>query len=389
MKEVLLTDAPYCRDVRAQRTLSALFDLNVSLTVFDQGFDIETSQGMLPEGVKHFSSPIPSNKIGRFVWHMKNNLLPHMSLRTTNQIAYDVLCKSTPDAIHLVNPFLGDAVMRYLGEHIECKLVYEAYEYWPEYLYDEEFGVRKAIRNHLATTEKSLLEKSSVFITVSEPIVEYYKRIAPLAKSAVIYNANVKESKSMSNSVAEVNNPPKVVFSGQFAADRNVDMLLEAITHMRQQVDVTLLGRGPQKENYERLIMQRKLTEKVLIKNPVPADELISELEQYDIGVHLVSPQTLQQNGAVPNKIFDYLRANLALVSVETDGVKSLDLDDCIAYVTPLSVETLAEVLDELVVDNQRLSAMKRASAHLKSRFTSHNESQKIQAIYQDLMSDE
>ena len=135
--------------------------------------------------------------------------------------------------------------------------------------------------------------------------------------------------------------------------------------------------------------MQRKLTEKVLIKNPVPADELISELEQYDIGAHLVSPQTLQQNGAVPNKIFDYLRANLALVLVKTDGVKSLDLDDCIAYVTPLSVETLAEVLDELVVDNQRLSAMKRASAHLKSRFTSHNESQKIQAIYQDLMSDE
>lgn len=389
MKATLLTDAPYCRDVRAQRTVRALVGSGISLVVFDQGFEVEESRKILPERVKHFSSIIPSGKMARFVWHIRNQLAAHSNLDANNQAAYDVLSESAPDIIHLVNPFLGDAVLRYIEESPGCKLVYEAYEYWPEYLYDEEFGVNKSIRNHLANTEKELLQRCGAFITVSKPIAEFYEHIATPQTSYVIYNANVKESATLDQPEITVGAPLKIVFSGQFAADRNVDMLLQALNLMQHQVSVTLLGYGPQSEHYKRLIAQLDSARNAAIKNPVPADELIAELENYDVGIHLVSPQTLQQDGAAPNKIFDYIRANLGIVSVETKGVKSLGLDGCIAYVTPLCVQELAGVLDELAADRARVLAMKREAARLKGQYSSEHELQKIKSLYQKLISNE
>lgn len=388
MKVALLTDAPYSRDVRAQRTVQALRGVNAEIMVFDQGFDVEESRGML-KNAEHFSSPVPSAKAARFVWHAKNHLAPRLSLNNLNRAAYNALCSFGPETIHLVNPFLGDAVLRYINEYPQCQLVYEAYEYWPEYLFDTEFGVKNSIRNHLATTEQKLLQRSVAFVTVSRPIAEFYNRIVPHQNVHVVFNANVRENVSQTQQKLVVNNPVKVVFSGQFAADRNVDMLLHAVALVQHRISVTLLGRGPQEEHYKQIISNLNIEKSVEIKKPVPADVLIEELESYDIGIHLVSPQTLQQDGAAPNKVFDYLRANLGIISVETKGVKSLGIDESIAYITPYGVGELAKILDELAENRERVLAMKQKAAQLKQQFTYEHEMQKVKTIYQGLMNDE
>lgn len=383
MKVALLTDAPYCKDVRAQRTVDALIALGHEVFVLDQGFFTDESRAILPAGVHLASSPIPMGKLGNFWWHLKNNIAPRQALFEHNAWAYKVLLQIQPNIVHVVNPFLAKAGLN-AHDKLGASLVYEAYEYWPEYLYDEEFGVRTPIRPQLAEDEQSILQVAQAFITVSAPILGYYERFGSLANGEVVLNINVKDAPTTADTII-AHEPLRLVFSGQFAADRNVDVLLKALSDVHKPLSATLLGRGPQLELYRALIEQLKLQNRVTIKASVPPSELISELQKYDIGVHLVSPATLQQNGAAPNKIFDYLRANLAIVSIDTEGVRSLGIDEALIFLPAVNPQEVAKALNALAQNPTEVARMKQASALAASRFTREGELEKIKALYRKL----
>lgn len=383
MRVALLTDAPYCKDVRAQRTVEALIALGHDVFVLDQGFYLDESRAILPRDVHLASSPIPMGRLANLWWHFKNISAPRQALYEYNAWAYKVLTQIRPDIVHVVNPFLAKAGLS-AHEKLGATLVYEAYEYWPEYLYDEEFGIRTPIRNQLAENETSILRASRAFITVSTPILRYYERIGGLPRGEVVLNINVKDA-PVTTQAPSVSEPLRLVFSGQFAADRNVDVLLKALPDTPASLTATLLGSGPQLALYRTLIEQLRLQDRVAIKEPVPPSQLIAELQHYDIGVHLVSPATLQQNGAAPNKIFDYLRANLAIVSIDTEGVRSLGIDEALIYLPAVNPQEVAKALNALVQNTAGVVRMKHASSQAAARFTRQGELEKIKALYREL----
>lgn len=386
MKVAFLTDAPYSRDVRAQRTVQALRGINAEIMVFDQGFDVEESRGML-KNAEHFSSPVPSAKAARFVWHAKNHIAPRLSLNNLNRAANNALCSFGPETIHLVNPFLGEAVLRYINEYPQCKLVYEAYEYWPEYLFNEDFGVHKALREKLNNCESELLRKSSLFLAVSKPIEEYYHEKADIYKSAVVYNVNVPDARDDNklDEIVGIHRPIKIVFSGQFVKDRHVDRLLRALAHVDSQFSLLLLGKGPEELLYRKIIADNGLDDRVSIEPPVSPEKLIEKLTDFDIGVNFGSKSSRQQNGAAPNKVFDYLRAGLAIVSNKTEGIVSLGLDESIGYLHNDDEKAIASTLNCLLDDEQRVLGMKKNSHNKMQEFSPKGEIEKLKKLYLDL----
>jgi hypothetical protein len=52
----------------------------------------------------------------------------------------------------------------------------------------------------------------------------------------------------------------------------------------------------------------------VTVHDPVPYAELLTTLHAHDVGVHVLPPVSFNNTHALPNKIFDYVQARLALV---------------------------------------------------------------------------
>ena len=76
-KVALVTDAPFSKDYRTQRTVEALIGAGARVEIIDQGLDHEKSQSRAQElGANLHSRPQGLSSQARLVWHVRNRLSP-------------------------------------------------------------------------------------------------------------------------------------------------------------------------------------------------------------------------------------------------------------------------------------------------------------------------
>jgi len=112
-----------------------------------------------------------------------------------------------------------------------------------------------------------------------------------------------------------VQTPIAIVHSGACLRGRNI---LETVTAVQQSAaDVRLdLYLTPNDPGYlDELRAAASLTpDRVRVLDPVPYEQLISTLQGYDLGIHVLAPTNFNNRWALPNKLFDYVQARLGVV---------------------------------------------------------------------------
>src|SRR5690606_15907970 len=93
--------------------------------------------------------------------------------------------------------------------------------------------------------------------------------------------------------------------------------------------------------------------------------ELVSTLNGYDLGVHVLPPVNFNNANALPNKVFDYVQARLGLVVGPTPEMAALAREHGVGLVAEdFTAEALAAVLDSLTPERVReLKAASHAAA--------------------------
>jgi glycosyltransferase involved in cell wall biosynthesis len=82
----------------------------------------------------------------------------------------------------------------------------------------------------------------------------------------------------------------------------------------RDDIRVVLMGDGPAKPALVELAQSRALRN-VELRDPMPKAMVPSFLAEVDVGLMILAPVDLFTYGVSPNKLFDYLGANLAVVN--------------------------------------------------------------------------
>ncbi|HEX5403001.1 MAG TPA: hypothetical protein VFX16_11945 [Pseudonocardiaceae bacterium] len=117
----------------------------------------------------------------------------------------------------------------------------------------------------------------------------------------------------------------RLVHSGGAVPGRNIEALIEAV----RALDATFtldLYLVPARDGGKYLNSLRELIgsaeDRITLHPPVRPDELVNTLHGYDVGLFSLPPLTPNHRLMLPNKIFDYIQARLAVVfssAVETD----------------------------------------------------------------------
>jgi len=384
MKVAFVTDAPYAKDIRLQRTVEALQGLdNFSLCVLSQGFFVEESKTALGDSGQLFPSPIPDGKIKRFLWHAQNRLFPMRSYNKRVRWVYETLRVIKPDIIHCINPFTLEACIA-AAQEFDIKLIYEAYEYWPEYLFELGGRVPFRVAARIWNIEKRSAQFVSCFITVSEPLAQWYEFDSEPQHSFIAYNVNSPDG----SKVAPLTKKEKgitLVHSGILVKERNVEVIIKALT-LVDNVSLIIQGDGPDKDRLTSLVQHLNISNKVTFIDPVPPGELVNSLARYDVGLNLLSSETNQMDGAAPNKIFDYVRAGLGVISGDIAGMRSLNaIQNSVLYVDSLKPESLAAAVKKLQLCEDKLVKMKESSRNNAWHYSRAQQMQKIVELYKCL----
>jgi hypothetical protein len=138
----------------------------------------------------------------------------------------------------------------------------------------------------------------------------------------------------------------------------------------------------PYLSRLERLARSRP---RVGFKKPVPMTQIVSVLNEYDIGLFLLSPRAFNYRMALPNKLFEFIQARLAVAVWPSPEMARLVREgDCGVVARDFTVESMADALNSL--SPQDIKKFKEHSHQAASRFSAEQNRQFMLDLVQKLI---
>lgn len=268
-----------------------------------------------------------------------------------------------------------------IAQKTGAKLVYDSHE-----IYLELHFLDSLFRPMYEEIEEELFPKIDGFVTVSPSIGRILtKKYNSTIEPVVLYNGGTH----VVDKIKPVEGLPKLFFQGFFATDRNNRELIEAMVQLKGKATLTLQGWGQDKEAYKDLIKKHKLEDTVFMIEPCGPLEVVDSASNYDVGV--INSKAIDENfkNTLPNKLFDYMCAGLAIASTDLPPIKEIvDEHSCGITYEQKGVDHTAQVLLELVEDPEGIEKMKQNSLGSAHNYVWATQGKKLVALYDSLMKD-
>jgi glycosyltransferase involved in cell wall biosynthesis len=267
------------------------------------------------------------------------------------------------------------------------KLIYDAHE-----LYQDDGGLSTA------TLERLFVHKADAVINVNEARAEVLQQRYGLKNQVIVMNCPSKKVPAKSARLRQMLDIPAddyvVIYHGGFyPKERALDELVRAVRHLPPNVRVVILGfdsKGVSKL-LRNLVAELGLAGRAYILDPIPPAELVEFATGADIGI---IPQVLvsdNQRFANPNKLFEYMASQLAVVATDTPTVSSIIRNHGIGEIfTEPQAEEIARAIMKLVDNPAYLQACKDASRRAAEEvFFWEKEEEKLLKLYLNLQPDD
>jgi glycosyltransferase involved in cell wall biosynthesis len=221
-----------------------------------------------------------------------------------------------------------------IASYQNCKLIYDSHEIFIETI--NQFFPRKSsfpkslifkflinfMRWHGSRIEGEIVNKVDLFITVNRSLCRYFESKYNLENLKVImnlpnYDASTKV-KTPFNFKQHLNlDEDSFVFLYQGALNegRGLKLMMEASHFLDKNVKVVVLGNGTLKKSLVEFVHKNHLEEVVKFLDAVPVSELPSYTLGADFGINLLEDFNLSKKLASPNKLFEYMHAEIPVLS--------------------------------------------------------------------------
>ena len=266
------------------------------------------------------------------------------------------------------------------GRRAGKKLVYDFHE-----LYTEQFkeGVKTGVwRYYYSLLERALVRKTDLRLTVCESLGDWVTQ--RYGTNGVLTVRNVPVYQPPTPGPADRGREPVILYHGGYFRDRGLEQLIESAQYLKRG-RIVFRGFGELEDHLRALVRERGVEGRVSFAPPVPMLDLVRTAAEADIGVIPYIPFCLNNRFCLPNKLFEYLMAGLAVAGSDLPELRKVIVGYNVGLVfNPEDPQDIAKVLNEMLGDATRLEGMKR-NALLAAR-TSYNwevEAQKLVKGYQ------
>ena len=235
------------------------------------------------------------------------------------------------------------------------KVIFDAHEYSPLELEDD-WKWNLFFRGFKTYLCRQYIPCVDGMFTVSNGIAEAYKKHFE-REAVVIMNAPYFQK-------IEIRSPKsggsiRLVHHGGATKSRKLEQMIRMLDYLDERflLDLYLV---PGDEGYlRRLSRVCAYDKRVRILSTIPMHALIERLSQYDVGVYLLPPSSFNNKYALPNKLFDFIQARLAIAIGPSPEMKRIVQEyGCGVVADEFTPEALAREISALT--HEKIQMLKK-----------------------------
>lgn len=245
--------------------------------------------------------------------------------------------------------------------------VYDSHELATEE-YAERPEWRRAVRPVVAGIESRYVENARVISSVSPGISAHLQKAYGVsAPHFTLRNAPAYQPTPF----RPTGRPIRVLYHGIVAPGRGLEASIESVA--RWPADFSLTIRGPSSlpgytEQLTALAAAKGVASRVMLAPPVAMTALVAEARPFDIGLMALPGHSLHNQFALPNKVFEYLMAGLALAVSDLPEMATLVKETGAGFLvgdgSAAAIAAAINALDPAVLDAQRARALEAAKIY-------------------------
>lgn len=281
--------------------------------------------------------------------------------------SFDIVCSIDLDSI----------LPGFLVSRLKSKVfVHDAHELFSEM---PELEENKIAKSFWTKTEQFIFPKMKFAYTESEGYQQVYHQKYPETKFEVIRNVPFYYSANRTADQGDY-----ILYQGALNVGRGLEQAVEAMKEI--EGELWLAGEGDVSEKLRNLVSQFGLEKRVRFLGWVKPNDLRAITQNAQIGLNLLEPSNRHYQLSFPNKLFDYIMAELPQISMDFPYYQQIIQDKSIGIFIPdLSVENVVKALARLKTDQDFYEKCIEHCKALKEIHNWENEKKKLVKFYQKM----
>jgi glycosyltransferase involved in cell wall biosynthesis len=256
-------------------------------------------------------------------------------------------------------------VANFLASLIRRKpLVFDAHEIFPEV---PEVTRRRFVKGVWTRIENWIFPQLKRSYTVCQSIADFYNQKYGM-NMRVVRNIPFAQPSFAQLSPARplgIKNKKTLLYQGAVNVGRGIEWIIDAMPYLDEFV-FYVIGDGDILETLKDRVNRLNLNDRVVFVGRVPFEQLPAYTAGADVGINLLKNEGLNYYYSLPNRIFDYIRAGIPVLSIDFPEIRRIvahyNVGVLVDRTDPLF---LAETIREMAVQKKNEFGFAAANAEL------------------------
>ena len=258
------------------------------------------------------------------------------------------------------------------------KRVYDAHELFCEL---PEVIARPRIHKAWKWLERWCLPHFKHGYTVSDSISAEYNRMYGHHYATIRNMTLLQDREPGTNPVGQ----DYILYQGALNEGRGIEYLLPAMQYV--SLPLVICGEGNFSGKARQIVKDLELEKKVWFRGMIEPADLFPYTFHATIGINLGDGSGLNNHLSLNNKLFDYIHATLPQVAMDFPEFRKINDQFEVAVLIPdLLVQSIAEGINALLEDKDKLSRLKANCGRAKLELNWQEESIKLISFYNHLL---
>jgi glycosyltransferase involved in cell wall biosynthesis len=267
-----------------------------------------------------------------------------------------------------------------------AKIIFDAHEYAPRH-FEDRLTWRIFFQPFNIHLCKKYIPQVDAMITVGKGLANEYEKnfgVRPTIITNATWHSDVKPSKIVDRKI-------RLIHHGGSTPSRKLELMIEMMAYLDDRFTLDLMLIVPQlasakTSNYINTLKQLAANDdRIRFLSPLRSNELVSFLNQYDIGVFLLPPVNFNYANTLPNKLFDFIQARLAIAIGPTPEMAEIVNHYDIGVVGEnFTAKALADKLSTLTTE--KLNGFKLNAEKAAIELTAERNKEKLEEIIGSLL---